>query len=298
MATTVKKHECHRKKENFLRQYRDEQSKELKQLTATQFMEIWSHYDVDGNGYIEGHELDNLLQELASSVNLSDTNLETIPDTIYRELKECFLDAYDENSDGRIEIGELAEILPMEENFLLLFRKDNPLESSVDFMRVWKQFDTDCSGYIEADELKQFIKTLLNKRQGNKVTEEKLIEYTDSILHIFDTNGDGKLQFSEMTKLLPVKENFLLRPIFKGYSSLTSQDLDRVFHLYDKDGNNFIEEEELDGFVKDLMDLVKKEYDNDDLQQFKRSLLNGCDVNRDKKISKAELKMILLALNQ
>ena len=37
-----------RKKENFLRQFRDEQSKEIKQLTAGQFMEIWSHYDKDG----------------------------------------------------------------------------------------------------------------------------------------------------------------------------------------------------------------------------------------------------------
>lgn len=70
----------------------------------------------------------------------------------------------------------------MEENFLLLFRKDNPLESSVDFMKVWKQFDKDCSGYIEADELKQFIKTLITAQKGNKVTEEKLIEYTDTIV--------------------------------------------------------------------------------------------------------------------
>lgn len=65
-----------------------------------------------------------------------------------------------------------------------------------------------------------------------------------------------------------------------------------------QDGNEIIEEEELDGFVKDLMDLVKKEYDHEDLQQFKQSLLNGCDFNRDKKISKAELKMVLLALSQ
>lgn len=49
-------------------------------------------------------------------------------------------------------------------------------------MKVWKQFDRDCSGYIEADELKQFIKTLLNARSGSKMTEEKLIEYTDSIV--------------------------------------------------------------------------------------------------------------------
>ena len=49
-------------------------------------------------------------------------------------------------------------------------------------MKVWKQFDTDCSGYIEADELKQFIKELLTKRRGTKITDEKLIEYTDTIV--------------------------------------------------------------------------------------------------------------------
>ena len=124
-------------------------------------------------------------------------------DSILHELRECFLEAYDENADGRIEIGEvrkfitnelsmktffflicfqLAEILPTEENFLLLFRKNHPLDSSVDFMRIWKQFDVDCSGYIEADELKQFIKTLLTRHQGTQVTEEKLIEYTDTIV--------------------------------------------------------------------------------------------------------------------
>ncbi|CAF0913374.1 unnamed protein product [Adineta ricciae] len=286
------------KKENFLRQFRDEHSKEIKPLTAAQFMEIWSHYDTDGNGFIEGHELDDLLRELASSVNSNDAGPELIPDSVLKELKESFLEAYDENDDGKIEMAELAEILPTDQNFLLLFRKDYPLDSSVEFMKVWKQFDTDCSGYIEADELKQFIKALLTKRQGTNITEEKLIEYTDTILHMFDANGDGKLQFSEMTKLLPVKENFLLRPIFKGCSTITPQDLDRVFQLYDKDGNEIIEEDELDGFVKDLMDLIKKDYDHEDLQQFKRTLLNGCDHNRDKKISKAELKMILLALSQ
>lgn len=29
-------------------------------------------------------------------------------DSILRELKECFLEAYDENADGRIEIGEVS----------------------------------------------------------------------------------------------------------------------------------------------------------------------------------------------
>lgn len=48
MATNISEHQRQRKKENFLRQFRDEKSKEIKQLTAVQFMEIWSHYDTDG----------------------------------------------------------------------------------------------------------------------------------------------------------------------------------------------------------------------------------------------------------
>lgn len=70
------------------------------------------------------------------------------------ELKSCFLEAYDDNQDGKIDIRELAQLLPMEENFLLLFRFDNPLESSVEFMKIWREYDSDNSGYIEADELK------------------------------------------------------------------------------------------------------------------------------------------------
>ena len=31
-----------------MRQFRDADSRELKQLTAAQFMEIWDHYDGDG----------------------------------------------------------------------------------------------------------------------------------------------------------------------------------------------------------------------------------------------------------
>jgi hypothetical protein len=92
MATNVNENRRQRKKENFLRQFRDEQSKEIKHLTAAQFMEIWSHYDTDGkiihiekkmhplillgNGFIEGHELDDLLRELASSVNTNDAGPE------------------------------------------------------------------------------------------------------------------------------------------------------------------------------------------------------------------------------
>jgi Ca2+-binding EF-hand superfamily protein len=45
------------------------------------------------------------------------------------------MDAYDENGDGKISVEEMAEILPTEENFLVLFRRDNSL-AGTDFMKV------------------------------------------------------------------------------------------------------------------------------------------------------------------
>ena len=41
------------KRISFLRQFRDEASKEFKLLSATQFTEIWNHYDVDSKFHSE-----------------------------------------------------------------------------------------------------------------------------------------------------------------------------------------------------------------------------------------------------
>nr|CAI5862185.1 unnamed protein product [Callosobruchus analis] len=286
---------------NFMRQYRDPQSRELRKLSANQFMEVWSHYDKDGNGYIEGTELDGFLKEFVSSANITDVGPEAVSDDMLIELKACFMEAYDDNQDGKIDIRELAQLLPMEENFLLLFRFDNPLDSSVEFMKIWREYDTDGSGYIEADELKNFLRDLLKEaKKINDVSEDKLIEYTDTMLQVFDSNKDGRLQLSEMAKLLPVKENFLCRQVFKvseqGATKLTKDDIERVFALYDRDNNGTIENEELRGFLKDLLELVKKDYDAQDLLDFEETILRGVAYNHDGKINKKELTMILLAI--
>ncbi|KAL5021914.1 hypothetical protein ScPMuIL_001069 [Solemya velum] len=216
-----------------------------------------------------------------------------------QDAKDLVLSAFDENKDGKIEISELAQILPTEENFLLLFRKDNPLESSVEFMKVWREFDTDHSGFIEGDELKNFLRHLLLQcNKENTVTDEQLIVYADTMLQLFDRNKDGKLQFSEMAKLLPVRENFLCRPVFKSANKLTKDDIERVFNLYDRDGNGTIENEELNGFLKDLMELVEEDYDADDLGECKRILLDKCDLNHDGKINREELTMVLMSFNK
>lgn len=315
-STLAKMNPAMEKCTNFMRQFRDAESRELKKLTANQFMEVWGHYDEDGNGFIEGSELDGFLREFVSSVNIQETGPEdgfastvaaiqggegqAVSDQMLRELRDCFMEAYDDNQDGKIEIRELAQLLPMEENFLLLFRFDNPLDSSVEFMKIWKTYDKDNSGYIEADELKNFLRDLLKEaKKDQDVSDEKLSEYTETMLQVFDQNKDGKLQLSEMPKLLPVKENFLCRSVFKvseGAAKVTRDDIERVFSLYDRDNNGTIENEELNGFLKDLLELVKKDYDALDLQEFQDSIMRGCDFNKDGKINKKELTMILLAL--
>ncbi|KAH8862836.1 Calbindin-32 [Schistosoma japonicum] len=78
-----------------------------------------------------------------------------------------------------------------------------------------------------------------------------------------------------MARLLPVKENYLCRPIFK-------------------DANGTIEDEELSGFLKDLLELAQEDYDEADLEFFKKVILNQWDVNNDGKINRDELKMMLM----
>ena len=53
-----------------------------------------------------------------------------------------------------------------------------------------------------------------------------------------------------------------------------------------QDNSGVIENEELSGFLKDLLELVKRDYDNTDLAHFAQTIMKGCDTNRDGKISK------------
>uniref|UniRef100_A0A8C6HHA4 EF-hand domain-containing protein n=1 Tax=Mus spicilegus TaxID=10103 RepID=A0A8C6HHA4_MUSSI len=103
----------------------------LAELTASQFLEIWKHFDADGNGYIEGKELENFFQELEKARKGS--GMMSKSDNFGEKMKE-FMQKYDKNSDGKIEMAELAQILPTEENFLLCFRQH--VGSSAEFMEV------------------------------------------------------------------------------------------------------------------------------------------------------------------
>uniref|UniRef100_A0A670K5Y4 Calbindin 2 n=1 Tax=Podarcis muralis TaxID=64176 RepID=A0A670K5Y4_PODMU len=164
----------------------------LAELTASQFLDIWKHYDADGNGYIEGKELESFFQELESA--RKGAGMESKNVNVAEKMQE-FMRKYDKNADGKIEMSELAQILPTEENFLLCFRQH--VGSSAEFMEVRR-----ICGHVYDGAVNQsgFLSDLLEKA-NRPYDEPKLQEYTQTILRMFDLNGDGKLCLSEMSRL-------------------------------------------------------------------------------------------------
>jgi Ca2+-binding EF-hand superfamily protein len=276
--------------ENLLKKFRDEHSKAFMKLTATQFLQVWRNYDKDGNGMIEGAELEHFILQLVQSTGLQDKD---ITKDVLSKVRKEFMEKYDLNKDDKIEIRELSHLLPMEENFLLLFRRDNMLDNSQEFMKIWRKYDQNGNGYIEKDELEDFI-TQLFKAHKKEIPKTTISEYADVIMKLFDVNGDGQLQISELTKLLPVKENLLEAKSLKLDHKITIKDLDEIFTTYDRDGSGAIDGLELEGFLKDLFALTHQTYHITDLATFKKSVMDACDTNKDGNLQRDELTVVML----
>ncbi|TKS89167.1 Secretagogin [Collichthys lucidus] len=230
----------------------------LDRLDAAAFLQIWQHFDVDDNGYIDGKQLDAFFQRMLGK---SGMKREEITEDKIRRLRERFMSAYDAAADGRLQIEEERDgkysffqlatlMLPEDENFLLLFRRETPLDNSVEFMRIWRNYDTDSSGYISAIELKGFLQDLFLQHRKS-ITPDKLEEYTDTMMKMFDKNNDGRLDLNDLARILALKENFLLK--FKMDPSISGTDLDK----------------------------------------FRKALMGHCDINGDGKIQKNELALCL-----
>ncbi|TGZ69595.1 hypothetical protein CRM22_003648 [Opisthorchis felineus] len=280
--------------ENYLLRFFDPVERRFRNFSASQFTDVWNHFDIDGNGFIDGDELETFLNRLVDCI-IPDEAKQNFSKSDWDELVSELMTAIDTNNDNRIDLREMAQLLPTDEEFIFLFQKENKLSSSVDFMKVWKEFDKDHSGFIEADELKDFLALLM--KQSTIEDEEKLVEYTDAIKNFL--GGFMRKRFNYASKqLLPVEENFLCRPIFRRAGCITSQDVDRVFALYDTDNNGAIEDDELSGFLKDLLELIYDDYDENDLIYTKSTILQNWDLNRDGKINKEEMRMLLMAYSR
>uniref|UniRef100_A0A4W5NGZ0 Calbindin n=1 Tax=Hucho hucho TaxID=62062 RepID=A0A4W5NGZ0_9TELE len=229
------------------------------EISASQFLDIFHHYDNDGNGYIEGKELQSFIKELQQARKQAGLEL--------TDQMKAFVQEYEKNTDAKIGIVELVQILPTEENFLLFFRQQ--LKSCAEFMQ-------------------NFLKDLLQKAK-KPYDEKKLDDYTHTTLKIFDSNHDGKLCLAEMARLLPDEENFLLK--FQNVK-MVRREFNKIFELYDQDENGYMDENELDALLKDLCEKNKKVLEVNKIPTYKTAIMALSDGG---KLYRTELALVLCA---
>ncbi|XP_046957225.1 secretagogin [Lynx rufus] len=259
-------------------------------LDAAGFWQVWQRFDGDEKGYIEEKELDAFFHHVLTTLG---TDAAVVEENVQR-LKQRIMAPQDVSRAGRIQMKELATMfLSEDENFLLLFRQETPLDSSVEFMQIWRKYDADSSGFISAVELRNFLRDLFLHHK-KAVPEAKLDEYTGTMMKIFDKNKDGRLDLNDLARILALQENFLLQ--FKMDACSTEErkrDFEKIFAHYDVSKTGALEGPEVDGFVKDMMELVQPSISGADLDKFREILLRHCDVNKDGKIQKSELALCL-----
>ncbi|KAI1243231.1 hypothetical protein IHE44_0000820 [Lamprotornis superbus] len=131
------------------------------------------------------------------------------------------------------------------------------------FMSV---YDVTTDGRLQIQE--DFLRDLF--LQHNKMVAE---------MKIFDKNKDGRLDLNDLARILALQENFLLQFKMDACSQEERRrDFEKIFAHYDVSKTGALEGPEVDGFVKDMMELVKPSISGVDLDKFRQILLNHCDV--------------------
>nr|XP_036850305.1 secretagogin [Manis javanica] len=261
----------------------------LERLDAAGFWQVWQHFDPEEKGYIEEKELDAFFYHMLTKLGTDDVVIENV-----QRVKQRFVTTHDVSKDGHIQMKELASMfLSEDEDFLLLFHQEAPLDSSVEFMQIWRKYDADSSGFISAAELCNFLRDLFLHHK-KAISEAKLKEYTGTMMKIFDKNKDGRLDLNDLARILALQENFLLQFKMDACSAEErKRDFEKIFAHYDVSKTGALEGPEVDGFVKDMMELVQPSISGVDLDRFREILLRHCDVNKDGKIQKSELALCL-----
>jgi len=142
-------------------------------------------------------------------------------------------------------------------------------------------FDEDKSGDIDHKEFKNLINTL-----GWGISETKMIELMKEI----DKDGSGTIDYEEFSKMM---NNYQFTK-----DSPTSQHLESAFNLYDKDGDGYINAEDIQK-VGEEIDGVMSTKDADLFIQMVKffSISKNIKQQHSSKISKEEYINFLYSIN-
>lgn len=149
------------------------------------FTKVFNQFDTDGSGTISAKELKRAMKALGLKAD--------------KQAVSDMLGALDSNGDGQISVQEWALELPEELKVAIESKLTDagtvegflPL---VDLLKVFNQFDTDASGTLCTQEVKNAIKILDLEQQGIDV---------EAMFSKMDVNKDGKIDMKEWKANMP-----------------------------------------------------------------------------------------------
>lgn len=115
---------------------------------------------------------------------------------------------------------------------------------------------------------------LLESKNG---LEETRCFPAQSLFRVFDTDGNGSMDFSEYM-------------MATNCCNLTSQEniLDWIFNVFDEDAGGFIDRKEIENIVISLSKMTETEADEDQIQEAVMDILEAIDEDGNEEISKIE----------
>jgi len=194
-----------------------------------------------------------------------------------------------ETTESKEDGEESKEVEVTTNECLEKFREDNTIDS-VEFFKVFMQYDEDKTGYLEATELKNFLKDLL-KDKGKRPDEESLDKYLEETLKEIDIEKDYRIELGELALILPVEQNFLTR--FPARESWTKEELDDIFTHYDKDCSGSIAGVELLALLKDAFDKNGQSMTSKQVQEYAEIACELYEVGPDGALSRDDIGLLL-----
>ena len=135
--------------------------------------------DLDGDGKITREELKDVLRSLKGKMKVTEANIEKV-------VKEA-----DADSDGQIDLREYYHNMTNSDNKNVIHRA---LLMRSKARKAFEQYDTDGSGSITWDEMKQVFEERLGRKLEVKEVKEMMKET--------DENDDGMVDYNEFLTLM------------------------------------------------------------------------------------------------
>ncbi|KAK3601261.1 hypothetical protein CHS0354_040440 [Potamilus streckersoni] len=147
---------------------------QLTEEQISEFKDVFSELDKDGDGIINTKELETVMRSLGQ--NLTEAELQRMINDV------------DADGKGSIDFPEFLAMMTRN-------TKERKL-SEDEIRKLFEVFDMDGDGYISAAELKQLMINL-----GQKVTDDDV----DEMIRTADLDGDGQVNYDEFVRLMMSK---------------------------------------------------------------------------------------------